>query len=314
MNNLVNEIAIIVPSYKRQQNLERIGKYYENFGMNVYILDSSPLEAKVSLPSNVIYKWMPQYNFSHKIRFQIESLNNIPFIALIADDDFVKYETLLECYEVMKGNKKLVMSNGVQYLFNQEYDRRIYYNPSANGFEGINVIKNDDDGIRYYWKNYQNIIWSLFRKDVLLDAFKKLVECNFTSGNFPELLISIEVLRHGNVYMSEQPFNFMEINPNEHWGTTSASISWPSYWTVPSLKKDVLIFKKFFRKDELAMRCLKLHMGNPFKVFINVFLRYLKSQIRRLIKLNRNNETTGNGILLVSDDIMLERLSKVLEK
>ena len=312
MKNIINDLAIVVPSYNRHDYLNRIASFYSDFDINVYILDSTSSEAHLNLPKNVHYKWVPQQNFSQKILFQIEELSDIPYIALIADDDFVKYESLIECYEAMADNSNYVMANGIQYLFKQDFDEQFYYNHSANGFEGTHIIKNDEDGIRFYWNHYQNIIWSLFKRDILLKAFRNLVDCNFTSGNFPEMLIRIEVLRSGYVYMSEHPFNYMEINPSDHWGTTSPSISWHSYWTNQSLKNDVQIFKKHFRDDELALKCINLHMGTQLDSIINIIVNKIKMLLVSTIShYFRKSKETRNGFSAVSDVVMSERLARV---
>ncbi len=310
---MIDNLIIIIPTYNRQDYLRRVINYYSSFPCKVYICDSSKDKADVESIGNIIYRWVPQSNFYSKI---LDVLNESPadFYALSADDDFLKQETLKECYEQLCIEKNYALANGVQFLFKKDYDEKLYYNSRANGFMDVKKIVNNSEGISYYWKNYQNMLWSLFRKEVILKAFIILSKCEFKNGNFVELVLSIEALRNGSIYLSDAPFNFMEINPNEHWGNTTPSISWISYVRYKSLRNDIKNFKEIYRNDVLAKKCLRLHMGNPFIILFNHLSNKIKRAVVIFIKPCKYNTKSELGLKVVSDNIMLDRLSNVFAK
>ena len=305
---MIEDLIIIIPTHNRQHYLRRVIKYYTEFPCKVYICDSSSEKADVESSGNIVYRWVPQSNFYGKV-LDVLNETSAEFYALSPDDDFLKQETLMECYDLLISNNKYVMANGKQCLFYQDFDNKLYYNVYTNGFSNVNEINNDVKGVRYYWDHYQNILWSLFRREAILNAFLVLKKCGFKNGNFIEIVLSIESLRIGSVYISDNHFNCMEINPNDHWGNTTPSISWKSLLFSSVLRNDIRIFYKYYTGDFLAKRCLRLHMGNPFVVFARTQFFKCCGLLVKLRSLICKNIPENATLPIVNDEIMVERIS-----
>ena len=305
---MIENLIIIIPTHNRQHYLRRVVKYYSSFPCRVYICDSSKVKAAVECSDNITYRWVPQSYFYGKV-LDVLNETSADFYALSPDDDFLKLETLMECYEYLRKNNEFVMANGRQYLFHKEYDMRLFYNPGTNGFKDKNVINNDRDGVKYFWKHYQNVLWSLFRRKAILNAFTVLANSGFKNGNFVEIVLSIESLKLGSVFISDNPFNFMEINPSEHWGNTTLPISWESYVKSSGLRKDIKTFYNFYNGDYVAKISLRLHMGRP----LIEICRLCYNRLRRLIgKLqSAKGKTVINEMSLpeAEDSIMVKRIT-----
>ena len=305
---MIDNLIIIIPTHNRQHYLRRVVKYYSSFPCKVYICDSSKERAEIECSDNISYRWVPQSNFYGKV-LDVLNETSADFYALSPDDDFLKKETLMECYDYLAVNSEFAMANGRQYLFQKEYDMRLFYNPAANGFINVQTIANDTEGVKYYWKHYQNMLGSIFRRKAILNAFKVLTNCGFNNGNFVELVLSIESLKLGYVYISDNPFNFMEINPSEHWGNTTLPISWGSYVKSSSLRKDIRSFYRFYNNDSIAKDCLKWHIGNPYReLFLLVYSRFRK--LMKKIQCKDNGaKFTVVSLPEVKDGEMIQRIA-----
>lgn len=306
----MEDLIIIIPTHNRQHYLRRVIKYYSEFPCKVYICDSSKEKADIESSGNIIYRWVPQSNFYGKV-LDVLNETSADFYALSPDDDFLKQETLMECYEKLNQNNQYAVANGLQYLFKKDFDNKLYYNPTTNGFRHAKEIKNDQDGIRYFWNHYQNILWSLFRRQGILNAFTILERSGFGNGNFVELLLSIESLKIGTVLISDNPFNFMEINPHEHWGNTTPPISWMTYIKNKTLRNDIRVFKKIYYDDVVANESLRLYMGNPIAFLSHDLLINSKKIIGKFLFKSKRNKIGEISLPEVQDIIMAERIAKV---
>ena len=317
---MIEDLIIIIPTHNRQHYLGRVIKYYSEFPCKVYICDSSKEKADIDSCGSIIYRWVPQSNFYGKV---LDVLNDTSadFYALSPDDDFLKQETLMECYEVMKKNEEYSMGAGMIVAFNQPFDNSFFYFTVSNKLQGINEKSFDNKMAyaQYFEENYQNILWSLFRKKVIFNAFQCLSTCNFSNGNFIELLLGIESLRAGKVYISCNALNYTEYILGEHWGNTTPSINKYNIKTIPSLKQDVESFKIYFNEDNgFSEKCLNYYLDSSFQPTS----KSIKSLIKIIVPgpvmswlvklLRKNNESPRLETKQFYDPEMLSRISNAI--
>ena len=243
----MEDLIIIIPTYNRQNYLKRVIKYYSSFPCKVFICDSSKEKAVVESYENIIYRWVPQSTFYQKI-LDIINETSVDFYALSPDDDYIKQETLIECYKTLKSDNKYSIGTGGQIFFNEGLKNGFYKQDYANKLKGINDISFDSQTsyVKYFWAHYQNIHWSVFKRNVIEKTFQALNQCNYNNGRFVELTLSIEGLREGKVYVSPNGLNYREIMDGEHWGTIAPPLTRYNILHNKDLKNDVEIFQQYF--------------------------------------------------------------------
>lgn len=260
---MIDKLIIIIPTHNRQHYMRRVVKYYSQFPCMVYICDSSKEKGNIEFHDNIIYRWNPHSNFYGKI-FDVLNETSAEFYALSPDDDFLKQETLMECYEIMKENAGYSFSIGKQVFFDIPFNGQFYSTPGANKLTGFRRIEGEmnDQYLRRFWTNYQNILWSLYNRETILTAFNTLIKCNFNNGNFVEMILGIEGLRKGDVYVSSEGLNYREVSMSDHWGSITPSINKNNISTIPSLYEDYNIFIDFYNEDGgHAKRCMDFYLN-----------------------------------------------------
>ncbi len=282
----MEDLVIIVPTYNRPNYLKRVIRYYSSFPCKVFICDSSNERAVVKTSENIIYRWVPESTFYQKI-LDVINETSVRFYALSPDDDFLKEETLIECYKILKSDDEYSMATGGQVFFKEGFENGFYIENWANKLRGINNISFDSqiNYVKYFEAHYQNIHWSVFRENVIKTAFQILSQCNYNNGRFVELTLSIEGLREGRVYVSSNGLNYREIMTGEHWGTIAPPLTWHNIKNNKELKSDIKIFQQYYKNDGgLAWLCLSSYLDSvPPKTILDRFKSLLPKSIKKLI-------------------------------
>lgn len=301
MENLI----IIIPTHNRQCNIEKLYWYYLRFDVSVYICDSSPVEY-VGLPLSIRikYYWLPNYGFYDKILYIINKHDAL-FYALTPDDDFLKKETLLECVSKMQQDVSYSLGIGKQISWEENFcNEQFRFTYSTNRMNGKKIRSNIVFNVINFWSHYQNILWSVYRKDVILSAFTILKKNMFWDQNFIEFTLGMESLIHGNIFVSDNALNFRELTDKAHWGTSEIIISFKNYKRYPLLRND---FKKCYSIHPLyklglftycvtsssllhfPQRCINFILSRifgyhkaMFKCFIDEDMKYFISKVQKL--------------------------------
>lgn len=280
---MIDNLIIIIPTHNRQHYLRRVIKYYSSFPCKVFICDSSKEKAEIECCDIISYRWVPKSNFYGKV-LDVLNETNVDFYALSPDDDFIKQETLVECYEKLSNNTDFSIGCGRQILFKEQFDG-VFINPSSlNLLQGI-LKQNPTDRNEYakfFMEHYQNILWSLFRRDVIVSAFKCLQKCNFSNGNFVEIVLSIESLKRGKVYLSHNGMNYREIVIADHWGSTTPSITRNNLLNDKNLHDDILRFKQYSEDNEFEQFCFEVYLDAQSKPSCVSFFDYTKRRLKIL--------------------------------
>ena len=311
----MEDLVIIVPTYNRQNYLKRVIRYYSLFPCKVFICDSSKEKADVETSDNIIYRWVPQSTFYQKI-LDIINETSVDFYALSPDDDFLKEETLLECYKMLKGDQRYSIGTGGQVFFNEGFSDGLFTKNSANRMRGINDISFDShmSYVKYFEAHYQNIHWSVFRKNVIETAFQILSQCNYNNARLVELTLSIEGLREGRVYVSSNGLNYREIMTGEHWGTVAPPITKYNIKYNDELKSDIKKFQQYYKNDGgLAQLCLVSYLDawSP-KTTMSIIKRFTPKPIKTLVKKILKPNKSGDQSIVYEDALMTIRISNAL--
>ncbi len=196
---LLSELTIIIPTYNRPLELERVIEYWRDIPVTVLILDGSPKpcfeigtivssKAKItyhSLPTKAHEKFME--NYSLRVNEGM-SLIKSKYAALLADDDFFTLQGLCKSLEILSSNYKIdaVIGKCATYCF---YGNRIewkkkYLNWTPNELlkdQSLAVrIKND---VRKYF-----IYYGILRSEKLKEIHNRANQFVFSDFRINELL------------------------------------------------------------------------------------------------------------------------------
>ena len=308
---MIEDLIIIIPTHNRQHYLGRVIKYYSSFSCKVYICDSSKQKANVESCPNIVYRWVPKSNFYEKV-LDVINETSADFYALSPDDDFLKEETLMECLKSLRNNKEYSMGTGLQVSFDENFDNVFFFPPGGNSLKGIKDVSFNDkkDYATYFESHYQNILWSLFTRSVITNAFTCLKKCNFSNGNFVELILGIETIKHGLVYYSNNVLNYREAISGEHWGTQTLSITRDNIKRNKSLQEDLHNFRLYYGDNSFEIFCLDRYLDAPFhKSYKSLMKSILPMPIISVAKFFFNKWKKWN-LCVYEDSEMSNRISK----
>lgn len=321
---MIDDLVIIVPTFNRPDYLRRVVRYYSSFPCRVYICDSSAEDAGIKSDGNIIYRWAPEKNFNKKVLDTVEE-TSADFYALSPDDDFIKEETLMECLTFMRNHTDHSLAGGKQVFFKEGLGEGFYSTDSMNRMHGINEIPAEpkEDYVRYFWSHYQNILWSVFKKKAIRDAFAALNSCNYDNGNFVELSLGLESLRNGRIYISSNALNFREIITREHWGSTTPTISRDHMKSEPALAEDIRRFHDYYRGDPFAEFCLDCHLDAApresllermtKRIPVSVRKSFLFAPLRFASRLLTRSKKTAAKDPVFPDDVMEAKIAQALK-
>ena len=128
---LLSDLTIIIPTYNRPLELERVIEYWRDTPITVHVLDGSEkpwFSIGVCPGTNTIsYHHLPQNigesskdNYSRRIALATE-LVKTNYSALCSDDDFFTMPGLVSAIQALKNDKSdVVIGRCAQYLFREE--------------------------------------------------------------------------------------------------------------------------------------------------------------------------------------------------
>lgn len=128
---LREHFTLVLLTHKRPAFLRRALQYYKDFPGTLLVLDSSP-EPVAGIASRfprVDYQHLPQFNyrgFQAKIKHGL-SLVKTPYVALVADDDFILTEAIAESLDFLEAHPDYGMCQGYSMMYLAESGHTNYY-------------------------------------------------------------------------------------------------------------------------------------------------------------------------------------------
>lgn len=251
--NLENDkLIIIIPTHNRHEYLNGVVEYYSHSPYNVVICDSSPSRFEMGIRDNINYYWLPDCNFYQKILYVLNN-TDANYYVLTPDDDFLVFRTLDECYEKMLQNREYVLGAGRQCSFHKEFDGSFFESSVLNCLSGKRMEKKGMVNTWTLFNNYQNILWSLYDKRVLVKVFNILNDREVKNANLVELTLGIVSSIHGNIYLSDEYLNVREITMGDTWGRREVGLSIRNLIQNKNLRRDLnKVGSAFQKKDKIC--------------------------------------------------------------
>ena len=293
------DIIIIIPTKGRQNYLNRVASYYSKFDMHTYICDAFYTKCEVDTYDNIHYQWDSSKGFFEEL-LDVVNYTKASYYLLAPDDDFIKYETLLSCYNRMKGDPDLAMGSGRQMFFYEKFDGSFIYYDYHNKISECPEIIINKSNASLFVRNYQNIHWSLFKRDCLIDALSILDKSRFKYACFAEFIFAIEGMRHGGIYFDEGFFNYREESSRPHWGSVAPRISWINFLFSKDLRSDIKKLRRIYGHEfRFVRKCLIIYMNSEYDLIkrIRFKIRHIKSGYCQSVK----------------DEVMCERINNAIK-
>ena len=294
----MNDIIIIIPTNGRQNYLNRVASYYSKFDIHTYICDAYLTKCEVDSYDTIHYQWNPQKGFFEEL-LDVVNETEAPYYLLAPDDDFIKYETLRSCFDKMQNDNRIALGSGRQLFFREAFDGHFIYFDYHNKMSDSSVNFINMDNACFFERNYQNIHWSLFRRDCLVDALSILDKTQFYYACFAEFVFGVEGIRHGGIYFDDGFFNYREESLTPHWGSVAPSITWKNVLRDKKLRSDIKKLNSIYGENyHFVKKCLISYMNAQFDL-----LKRIKFKIRHA----KNGYSQS-----VKDEVMCERINEAM--
>jgi glycosyltransferase domain-containing protein len=166
------DLTLIIPTHERQYLIPRFVEYYSDFPCKKIIVDSSKDAILSSFP-DFEYKHLPGFSFAEKI---LEGLyvTETEFVILSPDDDFLSFSAICEGIKFLKNNPNFSLVHGFYSVFYKDekdifryFCKNFHYDCSVKYIDPISRLN-------YGMINYSNILYSLTKKNILLESVNQV--------------------------------------------------------------------------------------------------------------------------------------------
>ncbi len=195
--------------------------YYSDLQANVIYCDSSlePFSGKIK--SNIKYLHLPNYTFSKKILHALTTIES-ELIALCADDDFILINSLYNGADYLNMDKGYSAFVGRYLSFESNYSGKF-----SQLYASIpdDILGNPENNAKIFFNNYYQILWAMYPKEVIENAFRVINASQFSNENFIEIIVGACVCYSGGIKFSRDIWGVREKSLKDHWGKQQISLS-----------------------------------------------------------------------------------------
>ncbi|MBT9493228.1 MAG: TIGR00180 family glycosyltransferase [Paucibacter sp.] len=248
----MNDVCTIaIPTHNRQDYFERLFRYYSEWPIQLLLIDSSESSYQGGIPLNFNYLHCPGSDFIRKICLATECVQT-PYIALSADDDFLLLKGFEASIHSMQKTGAAICTGEIEKFFADEFENYIHY--SAAKSHDLSY-PSGNNSVRFL-AEYQLILWSVFKLDLLKNVFNLLNTARPFNNNFIELVIAHVGQEEGGVIIKNLPVLRREITRSVlSWGQQTPPLYFmdPEQFEYELAKLQRLISERFslygFDKD-----------------------------------------------------------------
>ncbi len=237
---IMNDFTLLVPTHNRHHYIKRSMEYFKDLDAMVIYCDSSQAKYAGVIPSNIEYLHVPNLNFAEKILKAI-SLVNTSKIALCADDDFILIESLYKGDEFLKNHFEYSTVVGQYAGFKKKFDG-VFFEMYKWHDSDKDINKDVVENAKTFFLDYHQILWAMYRKEVVKSAFEVIVKSEFKNDNFIELTIGACACFKGGIKILNDLWGVREKSSDNHWALRHLPLSVVS---EKELKEDFSQFRKY---------------------------------------------------------------------
>jgi glycosyltransferase domain-containing protein len=217
----MNNFTLVVPTHNRHEYLKRSIEYFKSLNATVIYCDSSEYAYSGGIPKNIEYLHLAGENFSKKILISLDKVNT-DYVALCADDDFILIESLYMGCSILNEDKRFKSVVGKYVSFNANFNGH-YFPLYQNIPQDINLEL--EKNVALFFSNYYQILWAMYDKKLLFNAFQIIHNANFYNDNYIEMVIGSVACFNGGIKFIDVIWGVRESSNTEHWATKHATIN-----------------------------------------------------------------------------------------
>ena len=144
------------------------------------------------------------------------------FIAMCADDDFILIDSLYKGYNFLSHDNNYKTVVGKYLGFNEDFNGNFF--PIYKKIPDDINLSNEKNGESFF-KNYYQLLWSMYDKKILVKSFKIIKEAQFYNDKFIELVIGACACFEGGIKFLNELWGIREISTDNHWGSRHLPIN-----------------------------------------------------------------------------------------
>lgn len=289
-------LTLIIPTHNRHKYLKRSIEYFKDLNAKVIYCDSSEEAYSSYLASNMEYIHLPEKKFAEKILIALKKTDS-DFVALCADDDFILIDSLYNGASFLINNDSFKTVIGQNIAFHERFEGQYYFKAKATD---LNEINSDPyTNCISFFKNYQQILWGLYHKEILINTFQIIKEANFNNENFIELVLGGIACYSGGIKILDEVWSIRELSAKEHWGDKHKVISIEYLY---SNGNDSKLFKDKLDRHTtngyaklVLINYLKLTKVKKYKILIKEIIKHILLFLLRPVKLSAKMREYNNS-------------------
>lgn len=218
----MHRYSLIIPTHERPDYLRRALAYFRDFAAEVLVCDSSAAPYCGELPAEVRYFHLPGMRFPDKMLQGLEAAT-APYVAVCADDDFLVQGAVEKGVSLLQESPQLQAVIGNYAFFNKKFDGRFY--PLYAQRQAVIFNQRPDENARNFFSNYHMLLWALFTKEALHEAYGVVRDARLSNDNFIEFILGCICCARGGLAIMEDLWGVREVNVGDHWGRRHPNLS-----------------------------------------------------------------------------------------
>jgi glycosyltransferase domain-containing protein len=305
----MNNFTLIIPTHNRHQYLKRSMEYFKDLEAEVIYCDSSIEKYIGDLKNNIKYLHFPEKSFAEKINLVLSNIKT-KYVALCADDDFIIIESLYKGFEFLKKNKEFNTVVGKYIAFNEKFNGEYYKRYTSIPDD---VCSNASNNAEYFFKNYYQILWAMYDKEILIKAFIIINEASFKNDNFIEMVIGSCACYKGGIKILDEIWGVRELSAQDHWGMRHIPLN-----DIVNINQDNdckmfkklvnektfegysdLVLNSYLKGRVLKNNTLKKMIPKSIKLLIKKVINLLFSKKKHSLILSSNEEKNMSRLSLI---------------
>jgi len=134
----LENLTLIIPTYNRSKNLNRLLKFYSDTNVKIIVLDASVNPEFYLNSDQVNYKHSPESELHLRLLYASKIVST-DYVAICADDDFLFPQGLEKCIEFLEINKDYACAQGAYIRF--RYDNFFSWRPDYVHWNKIEITQ-----------------------------------------------------------------------------------------------------------------------------------------------------------------------------
>lgn len=280
-----NNTTIIIPTYKRHHQLERLLEYYSDYRFPILVADSTPNAFPLSKKyKNVKYYHYPNLSYSKKLP-QIYKKVKTKYVLFCADDDFVIPSAILSCTAFLEKHPDYNSAHG-HYIFFENKKGKLTSYPFYLG--SIDLDINADTAsqrVLQLLSSYMQLLYAVTKTSDIKQVFKNLnSNPGIKNDNLVEIFQAIILCINGKSKTLPILYCAREVTPNSARTHTD---DLDAFYIKPKYAKEYQVWlttltNHLAKKSHLPQAKAKEHLLEALNMYLknsSMYVPFLKISI-----------------------------------